>query len=82
MAVNKRCTPSKAKNEEDDIRLDVDVWDVSIIEIIFHIFKPSSFNECLSHPQNVKFLRFNKRFKVHQIPTERIRMQKYRILSF
>ncbi|KAG4070471.1 hypothetical protein HA402_005703 [Bradysia odoriphaga] len=27
MAVNKKSPPSKTKNEEDDIRLDVDVWD-------------------------------------------------------
>lgn len=30
MAVNKRSSSSKTKNEEDDIRLDVDGWDVSI----------------------------------------------------
>lgn len=29
MAVNKKSAPSKSKNEEDDIRLDVDAWDVS-----------------------------------------------------
>lgn len=35
MAVNNKSPRSKTKNEEDDIRLDVDVWDVSIEIYLF-----------------------------------------------
>lgn len=39
MAVNKKGTSSKTKTDEDDIRLDVDVWDVSIAELnILHTY--------------------------------------------
>lgn len=46
MAVNKKGTSSKTKTDEDEIRLDVDVWDVSIIDInnfaCIHSFTNSS----------------------------------------
>lgn len=40
MAVNNKSSRSKTKNEEDDIRLDVDVWDVSINIYLYAQFFP------------------------------------------
>lgn len=58
MAVNERSSCSKTKNEEDDIQLDVDVWDVSISSgnVIYHSSR-AMFNLLIYNDQTKTILR-------------------------